>query len=76
MPPMSTSISDRLGDYVTDHELAEMLGVSRKTITRYSDQVDGMPYVRLGRRRLYDLGEVRRWLAEREVRRNRRRVAA
>jgi len=46
-------------------ELADYLGVTAETVRNYRESL-GLPCLRIGRAVIrYDLGEVRRWLAER-----------
>ena len=59
-----------LDRYVNRHELAAQLGVSWRTICRYEDERDGLPSLRIGRRKMYNLESVRAWLERRERSRN------
>jgi hypothetical protein len=61
---------------VTDvHGIARMIQVTVRTVNRYSAMPDGMPYIVLGRRRLYHIPSVREWLLNRMITPNPRRKA-
>lgn len=48
---------------ITDvHGIARALNVAVRTVNRYSAVPDGLPYMVLGKRRLYHLPTVRDWL--------------
>jgi phage terminase Nu1 subunit (DNA packaging protein) len=55
-----------LQDYVGREEIAAAFKVSPRTISRWSNQADGMPYVVVGNRTLYRLAAVENWLRSRE----------
>lgn len=46
--------------------LAAELGVHVRTLTRLSDQPNGLPYVRLGARRYYRIETVKTWILAQE----------
>jgi len=65
-----------LQDYMTRDELATELGVTPRTIMRWQDQPDGLPYVEMGGRIIYRRQSILTWLEGRERRPNQRRRAA
>ena len=65
-----------LDDYMTRDELAAELRVTPRTIIRWQDQADGMPYVEMGGRVLYRRQSILAWIESRERRPNQRRRAA
>ena len=70
---MSTPL---LQDYLTREELAGELRVTPRTIIRWQDQADGLPYVEMGGRVLYRRQSILAWLESRERKPNPRRRAA
>ena len=52
--------SDR--EYISRHELAIIFNVSEATVRRWC-----LPVIKAGRRRLYRVDDVRRWLNERRA---------
>ncbi len=65
---MSRTNNPLLGDYVDRDELAKIFNVSPRTITRWCDKVDGLPFVELGNRTLFNIENVRKWLARARAR--------
>lgn len=65
-----------LNDYLTREELAAEFRVSIRTINRWRDQVNGLPFVPIGKRTMYRKTAVAAWLTSRERQLNRRKVAA
>jgi len=59
-----------LDGYARRKELAAAIGVTERTIARWTDQPDGLPVTKLGNRVLYRLDSAREWIAGRERRRN------
>lgn len=55
-----------LSDYLTQDQLAEALGVVPRTLRRYQNEPNGLPFTTIGGRRLYRLESVQRWLERRE----------
>jgi hypothetical protein len=49
---------------LTQHELAEFLHLSERTLEDWRVTHSGPPYLKLGRHIRYDLADVRRWLGE------------
>jgi excisionase family DNA binding protein len=49
---------------MTRGALANALGVGEATLRRW-EEAEGLPVLRVGRTRLYDLAEVRAWLKRR-----------
>jgi len=67
---------DILDGYVPEDEFALAAKASRRTIYRYRNQPNGLPYLEWCGRIYIPLEEARRWLESRVHRPNRRRVAA
>lgn len=59
-----------LAGYLTRDEVARQLKVNPRTISRYSDQPDGLPFLRVGGRLLYRRDDVREFLDRRLQRPN------
>lgn len=58
-----TQIDDLCKTLVTRAVLAERMGVSERTIARYSEI--GLPCVRIGLRVMYDIPTVHKWIMDR-----------
>ena len=54
---------DETFQILTAHELAEILGVNRKTMYEAASRGD-IPHCRLGRRLIFERGAVLRWLRQ------------
>ena len=54
-------------DLLVPAALAEMMGVAESTLLRW-EETEGLPVLRVGRTRLYDLAEIRAWLKRRRGR--------
>ncbi len=65
-----------LQDYLTRDELAAELRVTPRTIMRWQNQPDGLPYTELGARIFYRRQTVLAWIETRERHPNQRRRAA
>lgn len=65
-----------LEGYVDKLALSEALDVVPRTIDRWRNQPDGIPYTTAGSRVLFRVQSVRDWLASREKRPNPRRMTA
>jgi hypothetical protein len=76
MPAPDTLLAEY--DYLSD--VARQLRKSERTIVRYTQQPDGLPYIKLGNRMLFRRETTRKWLASLERRpnptRSRRRLDA
>jgi hypothetical protein len=55
-----------LGEYVTPDQLAQHLGVSVRTLSRWHARRIGPPRCSVGKLILYRIAAVRGWMAERE----------
>ncbi len=64
---------DLLADYLDRQRTAQALGVSTKTITEWSNQPDGLQYVRIGRKNYYHRDWLRNFLDRRTHKPNPRR---
>ena len=69
MPRINRQGSTRaLPDGYTDRvTLAKAWGISTKTIGRYEKESPGLPFVRLGLRKVYWVTAANEWLRAREV---------
>lgn len=61
-------------ELIPDAELASRWGVTTRTLARYSDQPNGLPFWMVGGRKYRGVNASARWLAARERRPNTRRV--
>lgn len=69
-------MSPILEDFLTRDQLANELRVSSRTLIRWQNQQDGLPYVELGGRIFYRRSSVIAWIEARERHPNQRRRAA
>ena len=53
--------------YVSAQDVASMLGVSPRTLSRWTAAGAGPPKIKIGKKVLYDLGKLPEWLASREI---------
>lgn len=67
--------SELLADFVEEDALAEELHRHPRTIFRWSNQPGGLPFIKLGNRRLYHVPSVRQWLMHKMRKPNPRRAA-
>jgi hypothetical protein len=67
---------EALRGYLTKAALSKEFGVSERTIDRWRNQPNGIPYTTAGATVLFNVVSVRKWLAKRERYPNRRRAAA
>lgn len=59
-----------LDGYATRKQIAKSIGVTERTIARWTDLRDGLPVTKIGNHVLYRIDSVRDWIAAREVSRN------
>lgn len=71
---MSEAISI-LDGYVPEEDFAAAHDVNPRTVARYRNQPNGLPYVKWGGRVFIDVNGAREWLGEKTIRRNQRRRA-
>ncbi len=64
-----------LDEYLTQEEIAAELRVTPRTIMRWQQQPDGLPYTKIGARVLYRRVSALQWLQNHERRPNPRRAA-
>lgn len=64
-----------LEDYLTRDQLAAELNITTRTVSRWQDMPDGLPYVQVGGRILYRIASIKAWLESRERTPNKRRAA-
>lgn len=69
-----TSI-ELLSGYARPREVADALGVTIRTLSRYESQPNGVPSVLIGGRKWFRLASVRAWIEAHERRANPRRGA-
>lgn len=67
---LMTGTASPLEGFLTKSELATAWNVSERSIDRYVNQPDGLPFVRLGGRRLFPVEMCRNWLLARVEQRN------
>jgi len=65
-----------LDEYLNREQLAHELKVNPRTVMRWQNLPDGLPFVELGGRILYRRASVMEWIASKERFPNRRRRAA
>jgi hypothetical protein len=70
------SSSDFLSDYLDLEPFAAQVGRDPRTVRRWMNGPDGLPYARIGNRLLIHVPSAREWLLSRVRRPNQRRVAA
>jgi len=58
-------VEDR--QFLTKKELAGYLGISVFTVDSWVSQRREIPFVRMGRRVMFDITDVRRWVEKRKV---------
>ena len=62
-----------LADFVEEHEPCRTMNRHPRTIVRWTGEPDGLPFMKLGYKRLYHVPTVRDWLMARVRRPNARR---
>jgi hypothetical protein len=62
--PLQLDDSLTLGEYVTPDQLAQHLGVSIRTLSRWHARRIGPPRCSVGKLILYRVAAVRKWMAE------------
>ncbi|MGB8104446.1 MAG: helix-turn-helix domain-containing protein [Pseudolabrys sp.] len=67
---------EALNGYLTKTALAKEFGVSERTIDRWRNQPNGLPFTTAGATVLFNIASVRKWLDKRERHPNKRRAAA
>lgn len=67
------NVPNILEGYADRDAIAAGFNVTPRTINRWMNQPDGLPYVQLGGRTLFNLESVKVWLASRERHPNKRR---
>lgn len=56
-----------LADWITRDDLATQLGVSPQTVKRWAMRREGPPWMKVGRKVLYNRDSVKEWLRSREI---------
>jgi hypothetical protein len=70
------SLQDILTDYAEVEAFAAEVKRSPRTVIRWMDEPNGLPYTKLGNRRLIHIPSARAWMLSRVRRRNPRRRTA
>jgi len=70
----SEAIGEREAVYLTAHQVAQLLGVSEKTVSRWSLEDASMPVLRRGRVVRFHRGRLMLWLERHEPRGSRQRA--
>lgn len=65
-----SAIPNILEGYVDEETLATATGRSTRTIKRWRNEPDGLPYVKLGCRVYFNVESTKRWIAAKETQRN------
>ncbi|MDR6589528.1 helix-turn-helix domain-containing protein [Agrobacterium tumefaciens] len=65
-----------LNGYISRDQLAEQLNVTTRTLWRWQNQPDGLPYTRIGNQLYYNVDSIRKWIEARETKPNPRRRSA
>ncbi|MEH7904337.1 helix-turn-helix domain-containing protein [Rhizobium laguerreae] len=65
-----------LEGYLSREQLAAELNVTTRTLWRWQNEPDGLPYTRIGNQLYYRVESVRNWVAGRETKPNTRRRSA
>lgn len=65
-----------LEGYLSREQLAAELNVTTRTLWRWQNEADGLPYTRIGNQLYYRIESVRNWIAARETKPNPRRRSA
>ncbi|SDR52671.1 hypothetical protein SAMN05519103_04561 [Rhizobiales bacterium GAS113] len=65
-----------LAGYIREDEFAAKAGISRRTASRYRNQVDGLPFLEFGGWIYIPISAAREWLQARIKHPNQRRKAA
>ncbi len=54
-------------NFITEREVASMLGISTKTLQKHRHEHRGLPYLKFGRAVRYDLQDVEDWIAGKRI---------
>ncbi|MER9449337.1 hypothetical protein [Mesorhizobium sp. M0254] len=65
-----------LDDYLDRAALAAQLRVSQRTLIRWQNEPDGVPFILLGGRVLYRVASVKAWIEGKETKPNPRKARA
>jgi hypothetical protein len=66
-------VTNLFSEFLTRDELAKALDRDPRTIDRLEKQPNGLPFIKMGARKLYNIESVRKWLASLERKPNPRR---
>lgn len=64
---VNSSGNGLLSDYVSEHDLADQLGVTLRTMRNWRSLGEGPPITRIGRRIYYQREAARAWLKDQQV---------
>lgn len=60
------TVTDITSGLLDEHAIAKVLRCSRRQVHRYWNEANGLPYVKLGRKRYTRLSVIPTWLESRE----------
>ncbi len=64
---MKDSIHEKTRRFLNEHQAANYIGLSTKTLQRLRLNGRGMPYVKAGARVLYDLNDLNQFMEDKKV---------
>jgi hypothetical protein len=64
------SVSNLLDDYAPEDALAKSWSVDRRTIARYRNEPNGLPFMKLGGKVYIHIPGAKEWIRRRTLRRN------
>lgn len=67
------TVTDIKAGLLDEHAIAKLLRCSRRQVHRYWNEPNGLPYVKLGRKRYTRLSAIPLWIESRERQNNPRR---
>ncbi|MDA9465329.1 hypothetical protein [Bradyrhizobium sp. CCBAU 53415] len=71
---MADDVPSILAGYITEAEFAASADITTRTVCRYRNQPDGLPFLKLGGKVLIPVEDARAWLRARVVHPNARRT--
>jgi hypothetical protein len=64
------SVEELLSDYALEDDVAERWDVDKRTLARYRNEPNGLPFMRLGGRIYIHIPGAKEWVKRRTQRRN------
>jgi len=61
-------MNNNKGQFLTKKEVAEFLGLSIYTIDSWVSERREIPFIKMGRRVMFDINDVRIWIEENKIR--------